>query len=124
MPETFADSKSTRELRSLFCERFRCAPDEFERRAYRKCLYLHARMIAPLLSRLTPRSFERDLLFIRYLGNAKDAREVAQEIVALHDHDRFKPQFARYALRLRVSGRKASALALRLFQLNSAGAGG
>jgi hypothetical protein len=118
------DSPSARDLRSLFCERFNCPDGEFEKRAFRKCLYFHARMIAPLLPWLTPGGFQRDLLFIRYLGNAKDAREVAQEIVALHDHDRFKPQFARYALRLRVSGRKASALALRLFQLNSAGAGG
>jgi hypothetical protein len=111
---TIPDSTALRDLRSLFCEHFQCPPDDYEKRAYRKCLYWHARIIAPLLPSLTPRGCERDLLFIRYLGNAKTRQEVALELVALHDDDRSQPRFARYALRLRVSGRKASKLAFSL----------
>jgi len=46
---TIPESPSTRDLRSLFCERFNCPASEFEKRALRECLYLHARIIAPLL---------------------------------------------------------------------------
>lgn len=118
------DSPSARDLRSLFCERFNCPDGEFEKRAFRKCLYFHARMIAPLLPWLTPGGFQRDLLFIRYLGNAKSLQEVQIEIHSLHDDDHFQPRFARYGLRLRISGRKANKLAAKLFQRNPGVPGG
>ena len=117
---TMPDSPSTRDLRSLFCERFKCLPSEFEERAFRKCLYLHARIIAPLLRWFNAGCFERDLLFIHYLGNAKNLHEVTAEIVALHDQD-LQPRFGRHAFRLRISGRKANQLASKLFRGNSAG---
>jgi hypothetical protein len=69
------DLPSTRGLRSLFCEHFACPPSEFEKRALRKCLYPHARIIAPLFRRLKSGCFERGLLFARYFGNAKDWQE-------------------------------------------------
>ena len=46
---TILKSTANRDLKSLFCERFTCSPAEFEKRAFRKCLYLQARIIAPLL---------------------------------------------------------------------------
>jgi hypothetical protein len=112
---TIPESPSTRDLKSLFCERYHCSPSEYEKRALRKCLYLHARILAPLLRLLNPGCFERDLVFIEYFGRAKNWEEVTTEIAALHDQDRFKPRFARSTLRFRVSGRKASKLAAKLF---------
>src|ERR1700689_4777235 len=109
------DATSTRDLRSLFCERFNCPPSEYEERALQKCLYLHARIIAPLLRRLNPGCFERDLVFIDYFGKAKNWREVTTEVDSLHYQDLTKPRFARSALRLRVSGRSANKLAFKLF---------
>jgi hypothetical protein len=117
---TMSDSASTRDLRWLFCERFNCPATEFEERALRKCLFLHARIIAPLLRWANPRCFERDLLFIHYFGNAKNLQEVAVEVGALHDHDLQQP-FGRNVLRIRISGRKASHLAAKLFPPNPAG---
>jgi hypothetical protein len=112
---TIPDSPSTRDLRSLFCERFNCPASEFQKRALRECLYLHARIIAPLLRWLNRGSFERDLVFIQYFGDAKDWHGVTDEVVVLHYQDSVKPRFARNTLRLRISGRKASQLAAKLF---------
>ncbi len=111
---TMPDSLSGGDLRTRFCERFGCAASEFEHRALAKCLYLHARMIAPLLRLLNPKFFERDLRFIHYFGNAKDWQEVSAEVLALRYQDLLHPRFARNALRLRVSGRKANKLAGKL----------
>jgi hypothetical protein len=112
---TMPESTSTRDLRALFCERFRCPPAKYEKRALRKCLYLHARIIAPVLRWLNPRWFERDLVFIDYFGKARNWREVAAEVAALRYQDATKPRFSRNTLRLRISGRKANKLAAKLF---------
>jgi hypothetical protein len=112
---TSTDSPSTRDLRTLFCERFACPPSQFEKRALSKCLYFHARLLAPLLRWLNPNYFERDLRFIHYFGNAKDWPEVSAEVLALRYQDLLHPRFSRNALRLRVSGRKANKLATTLF---------
>lgn len=119
---TIPDSPSTRDLRSLFCERFNCPASEFEKRALRKCLYLHARIIAPLLRWSNPACFERDLLFIHYFGNAKNLHEVAIEVQVLHEHDHQQP-FGRNLLPIRISGQKANKLAGKLFAPNAAGRG-
>jgi hypothetical protein len=113
MPE----SPATRDLKSLFCERFKCPPSEYEKRALRKCLYLHARIIGPLLRWLNPRCFERDRVFIDGFGKAEDWQAVMEEIAALRYQDAFKPQFTRKTLRLRVSGGKAAKLANKLFTI-------
>ena len=106
---------SKRELRSLFCEQFTCAPADFEKRVFWKCLYPHARIIAPLLCLILPALFERDHHFIRCLGHAKNWQDVKVDILDLHYEDRFHPRFLRNALRLRVSRRKAKRLAAGLF---------
>src|SRR5208283_3754478 len=113
---TIPESRAARELRALFCERFGCPPSEFEKRALRKCLYLHARISAPLLRRLDPGWFERDLSFIQYFGNAKDRQEVTDAVAALHYREHLQPRFVRNTLRLRLSVRKADRLAVDLFQ--------
>ncbi|MGD0815111.1 MAG: hypothetical protein ABSA83_16040 [Verrucomicrobiota bacterium] len=82
---------------------------------FQKCLYLHARLMAPLLRRLKPDYFDRDLRFAHYFGNAKDWQEATAEIVSLCYEDHIQPRFARNTLRLRVSGRKANELALKFF---------
>jgi hypothetical protein len=109
------DTPPNREFRSLYCERFTCAPADFEKRVFQNCLYPHARMIAPLLRLLNPAVFERDYLFIQSLGNAKGWKDVKSELVALRYEDCFYPRFLRNALRLRISRRKAKQLAARLF---------
>ena len=110
------DIPTNRELRSLFCEQFNCAPADFERRMFWKCLYLHAKVVAPVFSLLLPGLFERDHHFIRNFGNAKDWKDIKSELIALHYEDRFQPRFLRKALRLRICRRKAQQMAARLFR--------
>jgi len=106
---------SIRDLKSLFCERFKCPPSEFEKRALRKCLYRHARMTAPLLRWFDADWFERDLLFINFFGSAKNWQEVVAELDAFRYREHLQPRFTRIAWRLRVSARKANKLAFDLF---------
>ena len=104
------------QFQTLFCERFHCESAEFEERAFRLCLYWHARLLAPLLRRINPRFFEKDLKFIRYLGATTDWEEARVDIANFRLLNVGKPSFIRKDLRLRVSGRKASQLARQVFQ--------
>jgi hypothetical protein len=106
---------SVRDLKSLFCEHFRCPPDEFEKRILRKCLYFPANILAPLLRLMDDEWFKRDLLFVRDLGKAADWKQIMAELDAFRFRENLHPGFARNNLRLRVSARKANKLAFDLF---------
>jgi len=99
------------QLQVLFCQRFHCDRAEFDERAFRQCLYWHARLLAPLLRWLRPGFFDKDLKFIRYLGAATDWEEAKVDINNFCLVNLGEPSLGRQDLRLRVSGRKASRLA-------------
>ena len=101
-------------LEALFCQRFHCDSAEFEERAFRECLYWHARLLAPLLRWVRPGFFDKDLKFIRYLGAATDWVEAKVDINNFCLANIGDPSLGRQDLRLRVSGRKASRLAREL----------
>ena len=84
-------------------------------RAFRKCLYWHARLVAPALRRLAPGFFAEDFKFIRYLGAAAGVREATVDLLNFRDVNLGKPRFWRTGLKIRVSGRKANRLACQLF---------
>ena len=102
-------------FRDLFCQRFDCPSSEYEERAFRKCLYWHARFLAPAIRILKPDFFTEDLKFIGYLGHSTGLREALEDRSNFHDVNRWKGGLLRTAFRIRVSGRKASRLAERLF---------
>lgn len=102
------------QFQSLFCQRFHCDLAEFEERAFRQCLYWHARLLAPLLQRLRPGFFDKDFKFIRYLGAATDWEEAKVDINNFCLVNIGESSLSRQDLRLRVSGRKASRLAREL----------
>jgi len=82
---------------------------------FRRCLYWHAWLLAPLLRRLNPDFFTEDLRFIRYLGTSTGLREVSLDLMSFRDANLGRRNFWRTALKLRVSGRKAGKLAEKLF---------
>ena len=104
-----------REFKALFCERFHCPPAEYEARAFRKCLYWHARFLAPVLRILKRDFFAEDVKLIQYLGEVTGLREANLEVLTFQDANRTKSGFLRTDLRIRVSGRKAASLAQHLF---------
>ena len=103
------------QFRALFCERFNCPLSEYEERAFWKCLYWHARFLAPVIRLVKPDFFTEDFKYIRYLGDSTRLREVMEDRRNFHDANRGNPIFLRMTFRIRVSGRKASRLAGRLF---------
>lgn len=58
------------DLQSRFCEYYRCAPDQYVRRALSKCLYPHARLLLPVIGLIFPTHYARDESFIRGAGLA------------------------------------------------------
>ncbi len=103
------------QLKTRFCERFQCPETEYEKRALRHCLYSHTRLLAPLLRLLNPKCFEPDLKMVRFLGEVTGRRDAVREALTFQDANLARPTFLRNILRLRASGRKASALAEQLF---------
>lgn len=98
----------------MFCERFRCPESKFEKRAFRKCLYWHARIVAPVLKIFMPSLFKHDFELMRGLGEATDAKGAGVELFRLQELN-LDGGFMRKTLRIRVSGRKAYLLSGRIF---------
>lgn len=103
-------------FKSLFCEKFGCPPAECEEQAFRKCLYSHARFLAPVLRKFSRDFFLEDFKFIRYLGDSVGVRDAMVDIRNYSDVNRRNTGFLRTGLKIRVSGQKASRLVHHLFQ--------
>lgn len=102
-------------FKSLFCQKFGCPPTEYEERAFRKCLYWHARFLAPVIRKISPDFFVEDFKFIRYLGDSVGVRDATVEIRNYSDVNRRTAEFLRTGLKIRVSGQKAARLVHQLF---------
>ena len=102
-------------FKSLFCEKFGCPPAGYEERAFRKCLYWHARFLAPVIRKISPDFFFEDFKFIRYLGDSLGVRDATVDIRNYSDVNRSNLGFLRTGLKIRVSGQKASRLVHQLF---------
>jgi hypothetical protein len=105
---------SERTFKALFCERFGCPDSEYEERALKACLYPHARCLAPVAGFLKSNLFADDFNFVRHLGRTMDWREAKLEVLCFQESNHSGGFFRRY-VRIRVSGRKATVLAGKLF---------
>jgi len=99
----------------LFCERFKCSPEEYEVRVFRKTLYWHAALLAPVIRLIWPSFFDEDFKFIRYLGDAMDARQAKVDVLDYKDSDRKHWRLLHSGFRIRVSHRKARRIAFQIF---------
>jgi hypothetical protein len=102
-------------FKALFCEKFGCPPEVYEERAFWKCLYWHARFLAPVIRKISPDFFFEDFKFIRYLGDSLGVRDASVDIRNFGDVNRRNLGFLRTGLKIRVSGQKASRLVHQLF---------
>jgi hypothetical protein len=64
----------------LYCEANKCAPADFPRRLFWKCLYRHALPIAPLIMILNPKYFEPDRQLISDVCRADKMNQVWEEV--------------------------------------------
>ena len=102
-------------FKALFCEHFNCPPADYDDRAFKRCLYWHARFFVPVVRLLSSRFFVEDLKLIDALGLATDRREAHSEILSFQDANRANKSLWRTGLKIRVSGRKAGDLVQQLF---------
>ncbi len=115
-PEDQKDSaKASPQFRFLFCRHFGCPETEFERRAFKRCLYAQARVLAPLLAFISPHFFDRDHAFIKSLGTTTRVSHVDRLASHFRDKVGHDADFLFKVLRIRVSGSKAIRLADQLF---------
>jgi len=103
------------DFKTRFCQHFNCPACSYEDRAFRALLYRHARPVAFCINALRPEFFAEDFKFIRYLADATDLREARAAAADFQDANAARRSFWRGRLRLRVSGLKASRLAVLLF---------
>lgn len=103
-------------FKSLFCDKFGCPPADYDERAFRKCLYWHARLIAPLLRVIKPGFFREEFKLIEYLGEAVGVREATADLMEYSLLNRGRGRFLQTAFKLRISGRKASRVVFQIFQ--------
>jgi hypothetical protein len=68
-----------------------------------------------VLRAIKPAFFLDDFNFIRYLGDAMDARQAKVDVLDFKDMDRKHWRLLHSGLRIRVSHRKARRLAFQLF---------
>lgn len=95
-----------RSFRELYCAAHQCGPDMFERHLFTRTVRPGWRWVLPLLLRLWPTAFRRDLRELGVAGHATspdDLKAVAAEL----RHDPREPRtFLRDTLGVRVSGRQ------------------
>jgi hypothetical protein len=103
-------------FQEAFCKRFGCRPEQFARRAFRRCLYWHARLVAPVIGLLRPSFFTPDLDFIARVGQTGSWMEFTGELNDFNYTNRHGRGGMRSSLRLRVSGRRTRRLAADLFR--------
>lgn len=110
-------------FRSLFCGHFNCPTSDYETRALKEFLYWHARLLRSLLPVLRPGIFDEDLRLIRDLAETTDWRSARAELQTYADLNREEAGFLRAKLKLRISGRAASRVAIELFSNTATGSG-
>jgi hypothetical protein len=98
-------------FRRLYCDRFACAPEDFERAVLVRCLHRRAFPLALLCRRMAPNLFARDLETIRHVGDATTLREVMVELDGYTFTLRSQGKRFKRVLRLRISGGRLRSLA-------------
>lgn len=92
MPPTF---------RERYCRRWNLRPEDFEDHLFRRALYLHARLLRPLLELLNGH-FTADREFLRSVADLRSRRMFHAEASEFHSGEAGR-RFLRRWLRLRVS---------------------
>ena len=91
------------DLRSAFCARYRCSPENFERKAFRKGLPFHATMLCSLLGGRNHARFQNDLEILRTIGEASDLDQLNRALDEMWSLNEMNRDWFRKLLRLRLS---------------------
>ncbi len=88
----------------LYCETQGIAPERYTDVVLSRCLYPHARLVAPLVRFLWPNYFAADLDFVRSVGRLRRFREFSYEVEEFAHHPANRG-FWRLSANVRVSSR-------------------
>lgn len=101
---------SGRNFRQAYCEKFGCLPADYANKVFWRCLYPHARLLAPLLLWLNKGYFELSFQTIHELGETANYNDFKAELDGFTLANRNARSLLRKRLRVRVSGRRLMAL--------------
>ncbi len=90
-------------IREAFCARYRCAPQDFDKKLFFKSLRLPARIISWLTGWYRPQSFNIDISLIQVIGDSRSEFEVNNRLAEFQDWNRLDRSFRRNWLKIRVS---------------------
>jgi hypothetical protein len=93
-------------FQALFCEAYRCRPDNARRRMFWLSLHRRAWPLAVLIMRLRPRFFEWDLQLLDEAAQACDINELVAALNGFRQECSAKHSFIHDDLRIRISGKR------------------
>lgn len=97
-------------FREIYCEKHQCSPEQFGRRIFWRCLYPHARPLAPLFLLLNYEYFAADRALISCVADAVTMKRVRDEV---RDYfwDSNNRGWLRRTVNIRLSGQRLKNLA-------------
>lgn len=98
-------------FRTVFCQHARCDESAYERALFWRGLYRHAVPFAFLIRLISPRFFQDDLDFIRYVGADATMEEVNEDIDRFQYGNRVRRHWFRTGLRIHLNPVRVAALA-------------
>lgn len=93
-------------FRELFCQKYRCPLNSFEKKLFWRSLYRKSWLVSRLIFLFNPAYFDRDLAVIQKLGNSTNPSEFEREIDAYQRRTRLEIGSVRVRWLLRISGRR------------------
>ena len=105
----------TEDFRTVYCKRFGCRPEKFEKRFFWQVMDPDIKPLAFVIRWLSPGFFRRDFECIQRIGASKSKTE----ILGIANRMRFDPQlnhgFFRKFVRIHISERLVKNMANRVF---------
>ena len=101
-------------FKESFCRAHSCPEWEYERRAFRLCLYPHTAPFASLLLRLNPEFFREDFEVLREISEVRDIGTLKQELSRFYGRNLRDKNWLRSTFYLRISGKRIIALNERI----------
>lgn len=93
----------------LHCRRHNLPREHYARDVLSRCLYSHARFLAPLVAFVSPDHFDSDSDLVIGVGDLRRLDDLRHEFSAFAQHPENRG-FLRRGLRLRISGARLHAL--------------
>ena len=106
---------SVRSFREAFCERFQCAPEQFERKALAKTLYPHARVVAWFFFLIDSDMRQGTLALMQRAGEARSVRDLAGAMDDYRSWVKMTQSLVMNQGKVRVSGTRLMELGAKVF---------